>query len=348
MAQTITYEMRDGESVIIMQSHKEPTLGKNQVLVRWLAAPINPLDILVLKGVYPIKPMQEHEGRLIPGYDGVAEVVGCDESVTNLTTGDIVIPSTFGLGTWRTHAVMDSDLLTKVNKPNDIAFAAIMRVSVAPAFFLVEDMEKVKPGEFIIQNAGTSVIAQMVVQFAHRRGVGVISVIRDRAESDANKIKQSLISLGADTIITETELVEGIHLGSKHIKLALDSVFGSSGQALVGSLSQGGTYVQLGFLGGSETHVAISPQDLFGRQLKMKGFRGSSQLATRTVEEQRWLFNWFIELFNKAELVLPKLGLERIPWRLEDVNASREKVLGAVEKAKNGALGQRKQVIHFE
>nr|POF21860.1 putative trans-2-enoyl-coa reductase, mitochondrial [Quercus suber] len=348
MAQTVTYEMRNGVPNIIMQSHKEPTPGKNQVLIRWLAAPINPLDVLVLKDVYPVKPIHKHEGRPIPGYDGVAEIIRCGESVTNLTNGDIVIPSMFGIGTWRTHAVLDTNFLIKVNRPDNIAFAAILRTSIAPAFFLVEDIAKVKPGEFIIQNAGTSAIAQMVVQFARRRGVGVISVIRHRTENDANEIKRSLISLGAHTVITETELIEGTNIRGKNITLALDSAFGSSGQALVKALSQGGTYAQLGFLEGSESRITISARDLFGRQLSMRGFRGSGHLAARTVDEQRSLFNWFIELFNKNELILPILGLVKIAWEPEFVSASSESVLMAVKRAQSGVLGQRKQVIVFE
>ncbi|KAF1348560.1 hypothetical protein BDV97DRAFT_266881, partial [Delphinella strobiligena] len=286
-------------------SHDVPSTGGHQVLVRWLAAPINPLDVLVLTDAYPVKPSYKHSGEPIPGFDGVAEVISCGRKVSGLVPGDLVVPSKFGVGTWRTHAVVDEQSLQKISRPSDLLFAAIMRISIAPAFCLVEDMTNLKPGDCIIQNAGTSVVAQMVVQFARRRGVAVINVIRDRPEAEANMIKKSLHELGAEIVVTESELNQDPRIKTKRIRLALDAVFGDSGQALVKALCIGGSYVQVGFLSGPKGHVTIDPQDLFGRQLNMRGFRGSAQLGLRSREEQRDLFNWFIELFNNGELKLP-------------------------------------------
>lgn len=351
MAQVLTkapkVEGGSAEPELHFHSYEPSVLGPKDVLVKFLAAPINPLDILVLADVYAVKPQHHYSGEQIPGYDGVAEILDCGEDVSELAAGDLVIPSKFGIGTWRTHAVLDVKWLQKISRPTDMAFAALLRISIAPAFCLVEDMCTLKPGDWIIQNAATSVVAQMVVQFARRRGIGTISVIRDRPADETEAVKQSLHDLGAEIVVTESELPGHASIKAKRIMLALDSVFGLSARGLVKSLSPGGTFVQLGFLGGAKSQLPLDADDLFARQLTLRGFRGSAQVALRSADEQRDLFNWFISIFNSGELVLPTLGLNKVAWDLGGKGGSDEGLLMAVRRAQRGNLGQRKQVIIF-
>lgn len=188
----------------------------------------------------------------------------------------------------------------------------------------------------------------MVLQFARRRGVGVISVVRDRPRAQLEEVKRSLYALGAHMVVVESQLGEDARIKINRITLALDSVFGPSGRALVKSLSVGGTYVQLGFLGGAKAQVTLDPSDLFGRQITMKGFRGSAQVGPRSLEEQSDLFNWLVGLFNAGDLKLPSLSLQKVEWALWDRDESKERVLEAISRAENGSLGQRKQIIVFK
>ena len=87
---------------ITVEALKLGKIGPGEVLVRFLAAPINPLDLLVLADTYPTKPKYEHNGNKILGYDGVGEVLDCGETVEGLQPGDVVVPSKFGIGMTRT------------------------------------------------------------------------------------------------------------------------------------------------------------------------------------------------------------------------------------------------------
>ncbi|KAH8651946.1 hypothetical protein BGZ60DRAFT_497634 [Tricladium varicosporioides] len=348
MAQLLTIANSGQVPTVNFHLQDAPSPKANEVLVKLLAVPINPLDILVLADLYPVKPNCKHAGEPIPGYDGVGEVVSCGADVNNLIPGDLVVPKKFGMGTWRSHVVVDAESLQKVSRPMDLSFAAILRITIAPAFCLVEDMYNLKPGDYIIQNAGTSVIAQMVIQFARRRGVSVINVVRDRPPAELEVVKRSLHELGAEVVVSETEFAEDASITTKRITLALDSVFGSSGRSLVKALKVGGTYVQLGFLSGPKGLLTLDTSDLFGRQLTMKAFRGSTQVGMRSTDEQGNLFNWFVNLFNNGELRLPSLGLQKIEWDLSDKSGSKERLVQAVERAQKGALGQRKQIIVFK
>ncbi|KAL1616195.1 putative secondary metabolism biosynthetic enzyme [Neofusicoccum ribis] len=348
MAQLLT-QANGGPNVAFHTQATLPAPGAGEVIVRFLAAPINPLDLLVLANAYPAKPSFTHtNGEPIPGYDGVAEVEQCGPGVHSLSPGDTVIPARFGIGTWRTRAVLPAAALLRLAaRPADPALAAVLRITVAPAYFLVEDMAPLRPCDWIVQNAGAGAIAQLVAQFARRRGARVLSVVRDRAAGELAAVRRALLAVGVDAVVTESEMAAAGN-GGRRVTLALDSVHGASGQRLVKALAPGGTYVQLGFLGGGKEQLPLDARDLFGRQLTMKAFRGSYQLGLRSEDEQRGLFDWFVELFNSGELQAPPLGLKSVEWVAADGEGAGKDVVQAVVRAQEARLGQRKQILLFK
>ena len=56
----------------------------------------------------------------------------------------------------------------------------------------------------MIQNGANSGVGTAVIQLARRMGVRTINVIRDR--DDADEVKQHLSSLGADVVLTDSEM----------------------------------------------------------------------------------------------------------------------------------------------
>ena len=214
-AQSVTISP-DEPSGIRISEHELAPLQPGLVKVRFHAAPISPLDIAVIEGGYPVKPAHSVAGLPIPGYDGVAEVIevyDTDPQTDNkaagdvpLAVGDVVIPSRHGLGTWRTHAVLERAWVDRIERPLDLRFAAVLKGAAMPAFFLLEDVVKLQPGDWLVQNAGTSAIAQYVVQLARLRGVRSISVVRDRPAAELEDVRAKLKAVGADEVLTETEL----------------------------------------------------------------------------------------------------------------------------------------------
>ncbi|KAH6879444.1 hypothetical protein B0T10DRAFT_413092 [Thelonectria olida] len=317
------------------------------VLVKFYLSPINPLDLAVIAGAYPVKPHFEHDGESILGFDAIGEVVSLGPNVKHLQVGDFVVPAKYGIGTWRSHALIDETLLDKIPKPTDLRFGAILRLGVTPAYFLVEGMCKLRPGDWIIQNAGTSVVAQMVVQFARRRGIRVLSVIRDRQNASSTIETLSAtpvgISVTGSMVVTESQLDQAKL--DKKFAMAIDSVGGFSGQQILACLTTGGTFVQHGFLSGTEQILPMSAASFWVRHLTMVSSRSSAQMAALTEDERRYLFAWFVELFNRGDLQLPGLGLQEIAFGTGNTEDSRKQLELAVSRAKKGKLGQRKQVI---
>jgi mitochondrial enoyl-[acyl-carrier protein] reductase / trans-2-enoyl-CoA reductase len=351
MPQAILQSNSNPSSLAVSHFDLPETPPADKIIVKFHASSINPLDIAVLRGAYPVKPRHLHDDCSIPGFDGVASILSVGSSVSDnsLAPGDIVVPKDYGLGTWRSHAILDPSEVQKIPRPDDIMAAAVLKLGIVPAYLLVYDLVALKPGEWILLNAGTSVIAQFVVQFAKRKGVKVANVIRERSKEEETEVKKALIALGADMVVTEAEL-EGdmTKLEGKNIVLALDSVFGKSGQLLLRSLAVGGTFVQLGMLGGPTGKLELSAAHLFARRITLRGFRGSAQWGVRSSAEQRDLLASLVGLCNSGELILPTLGLEKVIWDTENAKENGKEVLEVLEKVQKGGLGQRKVVMIFQ
>lgn len=109
MAQALTRTLT-GE--VQLRRYEIEALKPSTVLVRFLVALVNPLDLLVLVGSYPVKPAHEYRAYGILAYDGIAEVVKCGEEVIELQPGDVVVPSKFGVGMY-TERGRDRSLLNE-------------------------------------------------------------------------------------------------------------------------------------------------------------------------------------------------------------------------------------------
>ncbi|KAI3879888.1 hypothetical protein MKW98_018127 [Papaver atlanticum] len=191
-------------------------IKENEVCVKMLASPINPSDINMVQGVYPIKvPLPE-----VGGHEGVGEVHAFGSAVKGLSLGDWVIPSP----------------------------PSFVTVNPLTALLLLDDFAKVNPGDTIVQNGSTSIVGQCVIQLAKLRGVHSINIIRDRAGSD--DVKERLKRLGADEVHTESQLqvknVKGLLGALPEPALGFNCVTGNSATLVLKFLRQEGTMVTYG------------------------------------------------------------------------------------------------------
>ena len=329
---------------------QSPAAG--EVAVQLLHAPVNPQDLLIIAGKYPIRPrFHTPDGGSIAGYDGVGRIEAVGSGVAGLKLGDLVIPTAQGLGTWRRRAVWSAGDVVAVPPCTDARAAALLRMAVLPAYLLLEDVQTLKPGDWVIQNAGTSAVAQLLAQLAKLRGVRTISVFRDRvpgrgADESNDQTKARLQAAGVDIALPESELDTTTDLDGKNIVLALDSVWGASGEKLVRRLAKGGVFVNYGLLGGIaalNTPLQLTHEALFGRLVTVRSFRSSESLAKRSHAELQALLAWLVSLFNDNVLKVPPL--REIKWHgREGVEAE---VRSALEQTEGGHVGLPKLVFDF-
>ncbi|EAQ91559.1 predicted protein [Chaetomium globosum CBS 148.51] len=365
----------------------EKPLPEATALVTFLVAPINPQDVMAIAGRYPVKPEYRHLDNPIPGNDGVARVEATNPPPPTTTTnhnplpqpGDLVIPQRHGLGTWRRHAILPLSALTRLPLPNmnplttptptatstpsamiphitiDPIAASMLRTVFLPAYLLTEDMRALRPGDWVVQNAAGSTVAQVVAQFVRRKGARVVAVVRERErERDGGCGGGGMADV--DVVLTEREVREGGVGASGELKaaaergrvvLGLDAVFGAAGEALAGLLSRGATYVNYGSLGGVDGVVRVSQKMVFWNEVRFRNFRLSEQLGKRSVMEQEDLLGWLADLIARGELRAPVV--ERIPVPMDGsfVEAFQEKVKGVLAAAAEKKIGHRKHVLDF-
>ncbi|ORX73032.1 NAD(P)-binding protein [Linderina pennispora] len=184
-------ETGDPTSVLrVVEQQLPATLQDGQVLIRMLAAPVNPSDLNQVEGVYPVK------GRFgkIHTLDGTAldAAVGGNEGVVPERAGEF--------GTWATHAVVDRAAVVKI--PGDWHAGleplqvATIKVNPSTAYRMLRDFASLNPGDYVIQNGANSGVGRAVIQLAKQLDVRTINVVRDRDSFD--ELASELQGLGAD------------------------------------------------------------------------------------------------------------------------------------------------------
>ena len=340
----------------------EAGVETGNVLVSFLFSPINPQDLLVLAGRYPVKPSYTQGGQPILGYDGVArvEAVGPMPSTVpgvspvRLQPGDLVIPRRHGLGTWRTRAILRQSDVIRMSPTSELMGASMLRMAFLPAYLLMEDMCEMKPGDWVVQNAGSSTIAQLIVQFARLKGVHTCSVVRDRSAHASKSLEKTLGDNDDQVIITQSELAEkgaeahpaladAVRQG--RTVLALDAVFGEPGRQLASLLSHGGTYVNYGSLGGPDSVLAVSQRLLFWSEITFRNFRLSAQLNKRNESQQETLLLWFQDLLTQGILRTPKVQTIQVPTGLSAREGFEEHVKRVIAADKVAKVGNAKWVL---
>src|SRR5690625_4693000 len=202
----------------------EPT-QEHVVIVRMLARPINPSDLIPIKGSY------SHRISLpnIPGYEGVGIVEDVGDSVPQSLIGKRVLPLR-GEGTWQEFVKTSAKYSVPIPDSVDDFTASQMYINPMTAFVICTEVLKLKPNDVLLVNACGSAIGHIFVQLSNILGFRLIAVTRN------NKYTESLIRLGASYVIDTSniplhETIMALTNG-KGADAAIDSVGGSSGNEL--------------------------------------------------------------------------------------------------------------------
>jgi trans-2-enoyl-CoA reductase len=277
--------------------------------VRMLAAPINPADLNVIEGKYPLRP--ELPG--VPGVEGVGVVEEIGADVAAVRVGDrVLLPQ--DLGAWR-EVGMVADVAGLIVVPPEIPLlqAAMLKINPATALRLMSDFAALEAGDWILQNAANSAVGRAVIQLARVKGLRTVNFVR-RPE-----VIDELKALGADVVVLdEGDPREEIATATARapLRLALNAVGGDSALRLAKSLTYGGTVVTYGAMG--RQPLKIPNALLIFQNLVWCGFWISQWYRLATAEEQRAMFAELFELTRNGILNSP---VERV-YPLEEVSAA--------------------------
>ncbi|KAI2632919.1 NAD(P)-binding protein [Xylaria nigripes] len=338
-------EYGEPKDVLKLHTHSiSPSIPSSSVLLRTLAAPINPADVNTIQGTYGVKPqftslIGTAEPSALPGNEGVFEVQSNPSPSTGLAKGDWVIPAKTGFGTWRTHAQAPADALIKINKDGLTPHqAGTVAVNPCSAYRMLRDYTNppLREGDWFVQNGANSGVGRAAIQLGKLWGYKSINVVRARDDAaQTAALKEELLALGATHVVTEDEFlgrgfserVAEWTRGSA-VRLGLNCVGGKSAQAVARTLAMGGTMVTYG--GMARQPVALPTGLLIFKDIRFVGF---------------WLSRWADgNTAAKAQVVNEILDLVRagkfrdtpvvdVPWNWE---TEADVLAGAVQTTLEG------------
>ena len=299
-----------------------PPLTATQVLIKVLAAPINPSDVLTLTGVYGMLPPLPAIG----GNEGVGVVVECGSTVTTPVVGQtVLLPA--GSGTWSTHVVAPAARLIPLPGDADAKQLAMLTVNPPTASLLLSDFVNLQAGDWVIQNGANSGVGSYVVQLAKLRGLKTVNIVR-RDSAVAGVQAQ-----GGDVVLVDgDDLAERVKAatGGAAIKLGIDSVGGKATMRLAACLGESGTVVNYGALSGEP--CVVSPRELVFRDVALKGFWLAKWYRTTPPAKQYALLTELAGLIAAGKLSTPIQATYDVAQIKEAVAAAaagerREKIL---------------------
>ncbi|MFS0839713.1 zinc-dependent alcohol dehydrogenase family protein [Paenibacillus sp. 1P03SA] len=238
------YYSRFGPPAEVLEIRSAPAVppGPGEIRVRMLARPVNPSDLIPVRGAYA------HRIALpaVPGYEGVGIVEETGPSVPAELLGKRVLPLR-GEGTWQESVLAPAGLAIPV--PADIPdeTAAQLYINPVTAWAVCESL-RLGYSDTLVVNACGSAIGRVFAQLAAVFNYELIAVTRSGAHTE------ELLRLGASHVIDrpDTPLREAVlsRTGGRGATAAVDSIGGLDGAALAGCVRPGGTVFSLGLLSG--------------------------------------------------------------------------------------------------
>ena len=307
--------------VLGVQARPWPTATAGQVVVKMLAAPINPADLNQIEGKYPVRP----ELPATPGFEGAGTIVELGTDVKSLTSGMLVILP-HNIGTWREAVAVTAEDLVVVPDGIDPVQAAMLKINPLTAWRLLHDYVNLKKGDWLIQNAANSAAGRDVIQIAHEIGYRTVNVVR------REELLDELRAEGGDVVLLDDdnlrEQVKKATSGAS-IALGLNSVGGDSALRLANCLAPGGTLVSFGAM--SLQPLRIPTGLLIFKDLRFRGIWINKWYDSATPSER---IESFRSLFDMARRGLLTTKVEKA-YPLSEVKAA---VTQAAQAKRSGKI----------
>ena len=276
---------RFGEPGDVLRLREVPTPapGRGQVRVRMIASPINPSDLLVVRGRYGVLPALP----ATPGFEGVGVVDEVGPGLLGrLVKGKRVTVINDKGGNWAEYAVIPARQARPVPADLPDEQAASFFINPATALAMVRHVLRVPRGAWLLQSAAGSALGRMIIKLARHDGIRTINVVR-RREAIAE-----LKALGADAVISTTdgpvdEQVRRV-VGAGGVPFAIDPVGGEIGTALFDSLAADGRLLVYGTL--ADEPLRIDPRRMIAGRRIVEGFWLGHWMRGRSIPQALWLF----------------------------------------------------------
>lgn len=242
-----------------------PVPGPDEVLVKIAASPINPSDLMFIRGLYGIR----KKLPVVGGFEGSGTVVaaGASPAAQALLGVRVACPAGDGDGTWAEYMKAHAASVMPLAAGTSLEQGSMLVVNPLSAFSMV-DMCKAAGGKALVQTAAASQLGRMVIRLAQREGVATINVVRRQPQVEL------LTGLGATHVLStaDTAFDAAFREVTRTLdaRLCLDAVGGPLTGRLLHLMPRGSRVVVYGGL--DESPCQVNPADLIFGGKKVEGF----------------------------------------------------------------------------
>jgi len=263
-----------GPEVMKLESVPDPTPGPGQVLVGVRAAGVNPVDLYIRSGIYPVKPSLPYT----PGSDAAGDIKDVGPGVTSFKPGDRVYVAAPDAGTYAESVVTAASRVYPLPAAASYGQGAALGVPYAAAYRALFQRGNARPGETVLVHGATGGVGIATIELAHARGLTVIgsggtdrglALIRDHGAD-------FLVNHGAPT---HTEDVMRATSG-RGVDLIVETLANVNLDGDLSMLSKHGRVVVVG----SHDRVEIDPRMAMSREAAILGMSLSDATESDLVE----------------------------------------------------------------
>ena len=280
-----------------------PEPGRGEVRVRMLASPVNPSDLLEIRGQYSARPALP----ATPGHEGVGIVEAAGGGLLGrFLVGKRVAVLNRKTGNWCEQTIIPARQAIPLPKDLPIEQAAMFFINPATAYVMTRRELKIPRGEWLLQTAAGSALGRMVIRLGRHYGFRTINVVRRAEQMD------ELRELGADAVVTfdpathpANELIDAVRreTGNADVKFAIEPVGGATGSAAVRCLGDGGRMLVYGTL--ADEPLAVPCRRLIETSARIEGFFLKRWALHRGLVVRLGLVRTIVKLMRAGVLVSP-------------------------------------------
>ncbi len=248
----------------------EPTPKEGEVLVRMQASPINPSDLLNVRGGYSLRPGLP----ATPGFEGVGIVESSGGGWRGAwLKGQRVIVLNPQTGNWAEKTVASNQFVIPVSSKLKLEQAATFFVNPATAYLLVKQVLRIQKNQWLLQTAAASEVGKMVIRLGNYYGFQTLNVVRRHDQAEQLK------KIGAKHVIVfnsqhdhERNLIAQIRkfLGNTRLQFAIDPIGGQIVSSLMGALGEQGRLILYGSL--DNAPFSFQSRELIKKGASIEGF----------------------------------------------------------------------------
>lgn len=239
----VSFDNFGDESVLQLREHPDPVPGKGEILIRVMAAGVNPVDWKIREGL--LKTRMPHQFPIIPGWDVAGKVEklgpGCRRFKKGAAVYAYARKPVIKDGCYAEYVVLPEKNVALMPKSMDFKQAATVPLAALTAWQSLFDAAGLEKGQTVLIHAAAGGVGGFAVQLAKWKGARVIATA-------SAKNHEYVRSLGADEVIdyTQSDFVEAVRaLAPKGVDVAYDTVGEEVQIRSLQTVRKGGTLVTI-------------------------------------------------------------------------------------------------------